>query len=214
VAAIVSNKAASLGNMIRETASGLHETLVNISESFLNHGLRFLFLLNNSYFIRQELSYGTYYFSPQQNLAALFGKVEGYMESYLQVSWAPVLSCLLNPTPLCFGRKYSLLPKFEFEFQKTYTTQKLWKVPDPELKKTLRKAIIEKITRLYKLHRGQQNYHPKIQSPGAERDVGRVVRGMINTDSVTKKPSHHRVFICVDLFMTLFLKLYAKHMNT
>jgi hypothetical protein len=145
VAAIVSNKAASLGNMIRETASGLHETLVNISESFLNHGLRFLFLLNNSYFIRQELSYGTYYFSPQQNLAALFGKVEGYMESYLQVSWAPVLSCLLNPTPLCFGRKYSLLPKFESEFQKTYTTQKLWKVPDPELRKTLRKAIIEKI---------------------------------------------------------------------
>jgi hypothetical protein len=48
VAAIVSNKAASLGNMIRETASSLHETLVNISESFLNHGLRFLFI-HNSY---------------------------------------------------------------------------------------------------------------------------------------------------------------------
>jgi len=146
VAAIVSKKGASLGDMIREIASSLHKMLVNISESFPNNGLRFLFLLNNSYFIRQKLIYGIF-FSPQQNLAALFGKVEveGYMEIYLQVSWAPVLSCLLNATPLCFGRKYSLLPKFESEFQKTYTTQKLWKVPDPALRRTLRKAIIEKI---------------------------------------------------------------------
>jgi hypothetical protein len=73
---------------------------------------------------------------------ALLGKVEGYMESYLLVSWAPVLS---NPSPLCFGRNYSLLPKFESEFQKTYTTQKMWKVPEPELRRILCKAIIEKI---------------------------------------------------------------------
>jgi len=33
----------------------------------------------------------------------------------------------------------------ESEFQKTYTTQKLWKVPDPELRKRPRKAVIEKI---------------------------------------------------------------------
>jgi hypothetical protein len=77
--------------------------------------------------------------------AAATRKVEQYIESYIEVSWAPMLSCLSNPTPLCLGRNHSPLSKFESEFQKTYTTQKLWKVPDPELRKRLRKAVIEKI---------------------------------------------------------------------
>lgn len=41
------------------------------------------------------------------------------------------------------------MPKFEDEFRKTYTTQKLWKVPDPMLRKTLRDAIIVKIIPSY-----------------------------------------------------------------
>jgi len=82
-------------------------------------------------------------------MAQLTRKVEDYMETYLQVSWSPVLSCLLTPTPSCFGKNCSPLPKFEFEFQKTYSTQKLWKVPDPELRKNLRRAITEKINSGY-----------------------------------------------------------------
>ncbi|RCV06473.1 hypothetical protein SETIT_1G165300v2 [Setaria italica] len=54
-------------------------------------------------------------------------KLERYMESYIQVSWAP----------------------FQSEFLKTYNTQKLWKVPDPELRKTLPRAITEKIVSGY-----------------------------------------------------------------
>ena len=72
--------------------------------------------------------------------------VEGYMESYLQVSWASVLSCLFNPMPPFYRRvKAFPLTKFESVFRKTYAAQKLWKVPDPELMKRLRKAITEKI---------------------------------------------------------------------
>ena len=78
-------------------------------------------------------------------MAAVTRKVEQYIESYIEVSWAPMLSCLSNPTPLCLGRNHSPLSKFESESQKTYTTQKLWKVPDPELRKRPRKAVIEKI---------------------------------------------------------------------
>ena len=42
-------------------------------------------------------------------------------------------------------RNYSPLLKFESKFQSTYAAQKLWKVPDPELRKRLREAIIEKV---------------------------------------------------------------------
>jgi hypothetical protein len=38
---------------------------------------------------------------------------------------------------------------FESEFQKTYTTQKLWKVPDPELRNRLRGAIIDEVIPSY-----------------------------------------------------------------
>lgn len=122
-----------------------------MSESFLDQGLRFLFLLNNSEFVRDSLQDSTRVSTLDVYLAALFEKVEGYMESYLEVSWAPVLlSCLFSPTPLCFGKNYSLLPKFESKFQKAYTSQKLWKISDPEVREKLRKAVTEKIVSGYK----------------------------------------------------------------
>ncbi|CAD6338261.1 unnamed protein product [Miscanthus lutarioriparius] len=152
-----------LNSMIVELASCLEEKLVNISKSFPDQGVGFSFLLNNSYFIRERLLFlfllnnsdfirgsPQKYSSLDIYVAALFEKIEGYIESHLLVSWAPVLSRLFNPTPLCFGKHYSPLPKFESEFQKTYTTQKLWKVPDPELRKMLREAIIEKIIPVYR----------------------------------------------------------------
>jgi hypothetical protein len=137
-----------LDSMVMQMASCLQEKLANISESFPDQGLKFLFLLNNSDFIRNELHYKTYTFL-QLHVAAIFGNLECYMDSYLQVSWAPVLSSLFNSTPQCFVRNGSPLYKFEFAFQKTYKNQKQWKVPDPELRKRLRQAITEKIIPSY-----------------------------------------------------------------
>jgi hypothetical protein len=140
-----------LDSVIMETMSCLLEKLVKISESFLDQGLRFLFLLNNLTFIRQGLMdsdpwHGLLYHDDEEGLLE---KVEGYTESYLQACWAPVLSCLFSPTPLCFGTNRSLLSKFESEFNKTYTIQKQWKVPDPKLRKNLRTAITKKIVPRY-----------------------------------------------------------------
>ncbi|CAN6181620.1 unnamed protein product [Urochloa humidicola] len=121
----------------------LEEKLANKSEEFLDQSLRFLFLLNNTSFLLDQLQDTPYF--PENYRASLSGNVEGYMESYVQQSWAPLLSCLSKPTPRRFRKHYSILPKFESEFQKTYSTQKLWKVPDPKLRNRLRKAIIERV---------------------------------------------------------------------
>ncbi|XP_066375322.1 exocyst complex component EXO70E2-like [Miscanthus floridulus] len=123
-------------SLIAEMVSCLEEKLITMSQLFLDQGLSFLFLLNNLNFIWEQLEY--YYI--KVDVAAITRKVDHYIESYIQV-----LSCLFNPTPLYLVTKYSPLSKFESEFQKTYTTQKLWKVPDPELRKWLRKSVIEKI---------------------------------------------------------------------
>lgn len=132
--------------MIIEMVCCLQERIVLMSKTFQDQSLRFLFLLNNFNFICHSLHNNTTGFCfLQVHVTSLLEKVEHYLESYLQVSWGPVLSCLFNTTPVCFGKNYSLLPKFESEFQKMYTTQMLWKVPDPEMRKRLRKAITEKI---------------------------------------------------------------------
>jgi hypothetical protein len=64
-------------------------------------------------------------------------KIEDYIKRYLQASWAPVMFG-------CF-RSNLALPEFDSEFQKAYTAQMLWKVPDPELRTRLRKAIVEEV---------------------------------------------------------------------
>jgi hypothetical protein len=57
----------------------------------------------------------------------------------------PVLKPLHNHyLPRCFTR-CSAQHKFETKFDKTYTAQKLWKVPDPELREELRTTIIERV---------------------------------------------------------------------
>ncbi|TVU46137.1 hypothetical protein EJB05_05655, partial [Eragrostis curvula] len=79
-------------------------------------------------------------------MAILNRKIDDYIQSYLQASWGPVVSCLYyDPRPFRLGR-YSPLPLFEFEFHKIYNAQRLWKVPDPALRTRLRNAIIKKLT--------------------------------------------------------------------
>jgi len=153
-----------LDSMIMEMVSFLQEKLANISESFPDQGLRFLFLLNNSYHIQQR--FHSHYYLPEPIVLLaddISHKIKGYMERYLQVSWALLLSCLLNPTSHCLGKNSSSLYKFESEFQKIYTSQKEWKVPDPELRRRLREVITNKIIPGYiEYIEDNKVTHPKI----------------------------------------------------
>jgi hypothetical protein len=120
----------------------LEEHLTRVSWSFPDQSLRFLFLLNNFYFMRKQLCTNRILDVP---MYALTRKIDGYIDSYLRVSWMPVLKPLHNHyLPRCFTR-CSAQHKFETKFDKTYTAQKLWKVPDPELREELRTTIIERV---------------------------------------------------------------------
>ncbi|WVZ78420.1 hypothetical protein U9M48_026132 [Paspalum notatum var. saurae] len=155
-----------LESMILEIVSSLEEKLAIKSRAFSDQSLGFLFLLNNSHFIwhlqdvqpiwsvlLDATTLNDMAAVTKAQMEAVTLRAEGYMKSYLQVSWAPVLSCLFNPPtvppPLRFWKNNSSLTNFESEFHKTYTTQKLWKVPDPEVRERLRRAIIEEIVPAY-----------------------------------------------------------------
>ncbi|XP_066372549.1 uncharacterized protein [Miscanthus floridulus] len=108
----------------------------------------------------------------ESHMAGLARKIENYIETYLQVSWAPVLSCLYNSTPLCMGRYYSCPPaKFESEFQKTYNAQKFWKVPDPKLRRRLRVAVIDKVIPSFEKYLEYSGIRPSRITPHDLRDM-------------------------------------------
>ncbi|KAF8686869.1 hypothetical protein HU200_043374 [Digitaria exilis] len=127
--------------LIMEMISCLQEKLLRVSQTLPDQSLRFLFLLNNTYFIWQQLHPSLHL---ESHMLALTCKIDEHIRSYVQASWEPVLSCLHDPTPLCLGR-YSPLAKFKLQFHKTSTAQKLWRVPDPEMRRRLRTVIINKV---------------------------------------------------------------------
>lgn len=133
-----------LTNLITEIVDSLEEKLTRNSESFPDQSLKFLFLINNFHFL-QQLKVNRLVGFPMPTVT---GKIDDYINSYIQVSWAPVLKCLHNPAPRCFTR-HSPLQKFQSKFQNTYAAQKLWKVPDPEMRKTLRTAIVHEVIPYY-----------------------------------------------------------------
>ncbi|CAN6173665.1 unnamed protein product [Urochloa humidicola] len=160
--------------LIMEMLSCLQEKLSQLSKSFPDQSLRFLFLLNNTYFMWQQLHPNS---SLESHMPALTCKIDEHMQSYLQASWEPVMSCLRHPTPLCLGR-YSPLAKFKLEFQKTSTAQMLWKVPDPELKRMLRKAIIDKVNSGFTKYMEDYNIiTPKVTPQELEETLQQIFEG-------------------------------------
>ncbi|KAI5009943.1 hypothetical protein ZWY2020_012080 [Hordeum vulgare] len=88
--------------------------------------------------------------------------------SYIDASWGHVLSCIPKsrfPGPVHCWINTSSLAKFESAFQKTYRAQKLWKVPDPQLRDALRRAIIQRVISGYS--------HYLEEHPELEKHVGR-----------------------------------------
>uniref|UniRef100_A0A0E0PLJ9 Exocyst subunit Exo70 family protein n=1 Tax=Oryza rufipogon TaxID=4529 RepID=A0A0E0PLJ9_ORYRU len=133
---------------IRQMLINFEDQLEKNSESFSDPSLRYLFLLNNSYFVREEFLEPSNYVYILPSGTTL--KFMQYQEKYMLASWEPVLYCLHEKMPLWFPKHSSQLARFKSEFQKTFRHQKLWKVPNPRLRQKLREAIIDKVITGYK----------------------------------------------------------------
>ncbi|XP_037482525.1 exocyst complex component EXO70E2-like [Triticum dicoccoides] len=175
----------NLDSLIYRTIGYLKGLLYTKSGSCSDQSLRYLFLLNNSYFIAHVFSQSSGSFNPlMSNLLTLklapASECRKYMDSYLDVSWGHVLSCIPKsrfPGPIHRWINTSSLVKFESAFHKTYQTQKLWKVPDPELRDALRMAITERVISGY---RDYLEEHPELgKHVGCQSSSPEVLEGML-----------------------------------
>lgn len=85
-----------IDRLVIHKISCLEEKLAKRSQSFPDKGLRYLSLINNLCYVSERVH--SAYVS-----AVLTRKIEDYIQTYLQESWAPVLSCFTQPR--CFGKK-------------------------------------------------------------------------------------------------------------
>ncbi|XP_037474893.1 exocyst complex component EXO70B2-like [Triticum dicoccoides] len=164
-----SHNSENLGGLI--DIEYLEDLLLRKSWLLSDPSLRYLFLLNNSYFVAHVVSESSGSFipdDPRDLTLKLTPECKKYMDSYLDFSWGHVLSCIpKSRSPGLIHRltNTSSLAKFQSAFHETYQAQKFWKVPDPRLRDVLRRAIIERVISGY-LDYLQE--HPEL-----EKHVGR-----------------------------------------
>ena len=88
--------------MIQQMLINLEDQLEKNSESFSDPSLRYLFLLNNSYFVREEFLEPSNYVYILPSGTTL--KFMQYQENYMLASWEPVLYFLQDKMPLWFPK--------------------------------------------------------------------------------------------------------------
>lgn len=147
---IVSLDEAHLGGSLSDIymVHYLKHLLLRKSKLCSDLSLRYLFLLNNLYFVAEKMKQCKPKYAWKFELGC-----ENYKDRYLNVSWEHVVSCIPKPHvpgPLhyCWINTSSLV-KFESAFHKTYQVQKFWKVPDPWLRDFLRIEITERVVSSY-----------------------------------------------------------------
>lgn len=145
----------SLDHIVQDLIICLESMLNRVAEAYHSVGLRCFFLMNNLHFAVKQVE--------GSELISLLGHswvqvhrdfIEQYMETYVDLSWGPVLSSLGTRTGMlsgCFSRPSSTA-RFCFQFDSTYYNQECWKVEDPRLREMVRRAVSNKIVSAYRAH--------------------------------------------------------------
>jgi hypothetical protein len=162
-----SKNSRKLCGLIQDTINRLNNLILTKSELCLDPSLRYLFQLNNSYFIAQmsepSLPVDVELSPVHHTRLKLIPECEKYMDSFLDSSWGYVVSCILQSNSLGEPKnrkKNSPLAKFQSAFHQTYQAQKFWKVPDPQLRSLMRETITKIVISGYCDY---LNEHPELE---------------------------------------------------
>lgn len=150
-----------LGRRIHVLVSYLESSLEEMSKSYEDAALRYIFLMNNMHYIVRKVKDSDLINMVGENWVRKHrGKVRQYHSSYLRATCTKILSSLRDDglsgsgsrSP-SNGSKLALKEKFKnfnLAFEELYKIQVTWKVPDPQLKEELRLSTSEQIVPAYR----------------------------------------------------------------
>ena len=140
--------------LVAELVSCLEAALEENAEALAFPGLRQVFMLNNTHAVaRRAAGSDLRHFLPPEWLRVREERMEGHIKSYMDASWAPVVSRLgggrrrFTKQP---ARRRNPLSAFYAAFENACGAQRCWKVPDPALRSVLREAVSELVVPAYR----------------------------------------------------------------
>jgi exocyst complex protein 7 len=155
----------TLQEIVASLISHLEIMLEKESHRYQDAGLKQLFLVNNVDFILHQIE--------GSEIRDLLGDdwVSTHIDQqkdniswFINISWESVMHCLhvkSNKIPI-----FSRLPTlqiFNLEFEKTYGTQKTWKIENPVLRYNIRRSVSEKLLQAHSSYlENNKNKAPKL----------------------------------------------------
>ncbi|RCV28796.1 hypothetical protein SETIT_5G431900v2 [Setaria italica] len=133
----------SLDHIVQDLITCLEAMLNRVAEAYDSEALKCFFLMNNLQFIVKQV----------EDLGAE-DFVDQYMETYLDLSWGPILSCLSTRKTMlgCCFRRSSNIVRFCLKFDSTYYNQEHWKVEDPLFREMVQQTVCNKVASAYQAH--------------------------------------------------------------
>ncbi|XP_040381372.1 exocyst complex component EXO70B1-like [Oryza brachyantha] len=162
------------GLVVGELISCLEAVLEEKSGELAFPGLRQVFMLNNTHaIVRRAVRSDLAMFLPPGWARAREERMEGYVKSYLDASWAPVVSRLAvavaaaaKPAAVSvLRRRRDPLAAFYAALENACSSQRCWKVPSPALRRVLRRTASEHVVPVYR------RYLDEAEAPAAARAV-------------------------------------------
>ncbi|KAF8698015.1 hypothetical protein HU200_035520 [Digitaria exilis] len=149
--------------LVAEFISCLEAVLEDKSAALAFPGLRQVFMLNNTLaVVRRAVRSDLKLFLPPGWVRVREERMERYIKSYMDASWAPVASRLDDAKPsaaVLRWRRTNRLGAFYTALENACSAQRWWKVPNPTLRSMLRKTVSENVVPAYR--RYLEN-HPEV----------------------------------------------------
>nr|XP_034590468.1 exocyst complex component EXO70A1-like [Setaria viridis] len=153
-------------SLVGELISCLEAVLEEKSAALAFPGLRHVFMLNNTFaIVRRAVRSDLKLFLPPGWVRVREDRMEGYIKSYMDASWIPVVSRLdggggTKPAAVLGHRRTNRPSAFYTALENACSAQRCWKVPNPMIRRILRKSISENVVPAYRRYLED---HPEVE---------------------------------------------------
>ncbi|KAM3211964.1 hypothetical protein ACQJBY_065208 [Aegilops geniculata] len=155
----------TLQDAVATLISHLEIMLEKESHRYQDAGLKQMFMVNNVNFVLHQVEGSEIkYLLGEDWVLKHRDQLRDHISRFINISWESVMYCFhvkTNKIPI-----FSSLPTlqvFNLEFEKTYWTQKTWKVENPLLRSNMRKSVSEKLVQAYSTYlENHKNKAPKL----------------------------------------------------
>ncbi|XBI01301.1 hypothetical protein VPH35_130108 [Triticum aestivum] len=155
----------TLQDAVATLISHLEIMLEKESHRYQDAGLKQMFMLNNVNFVLHQVEGSEIkYLLGEDWVLKHRNQLKDHISSFINISWESVMYCFhVKTNKISIFSSLPTLQIFNLEFEKTYWTQKTWKVENPLLRSNMRKSVSEKLVQAYSTYlENHKNKAPKL----------------------------------------------------